>query len=156
MICSHPIVKLPTCTASLKMSGSGTPFCRGDTAARKMFWMMTLIAKLANRSVMKLAPRSGRNATAFHEHGRDRRRDDRRRNLHPEGQPCLVLEVDRVRRDGDQLAVGEVDEPEDREHHRQPEGEKRVGRPERERVDDLLDGLLAGVGQERQETPIPR
>ena len=118
--------------------------------------MMTLIAKLANRSVMKLAPRSGRNAIRSMSTATIAAATIADGTCTQNGQPGLVLEVDRVRRDGDQLAVGEVDEPEDREHHRQPEREKRVGRPERERVDDLLDGLLAGVGQEGQETPIPR
>ena len=63
MICSQPIVKPPTLIASLKISGIGTPFWRGEIVARKMFWMITASAKLANRSVRKLAPRSGRKAT---------------------------------------------------------------------------------------------
>jgi hypothetical protein len=37
---------------------------------------------------------------------------------------------------------GEVDEPHDREDERQAKGEQRVLRPEGERVDDLLDGVV--------------
>ncbi len=60
--CSQPIVKSPMLIASLKRSGSGTPFWRGEIAARRMFWMTTEIAKLENRRVTNPAPRRGLNA----------------------------------------------------------------------------------------------
>ena len=51
-------------------------------------------------------------------------------------------EEHRVAGDRDDLAVGEVDEAHDREHEGEPERQQRVLRPEGERVDDLLDGVV--------------
>ena len=60
---SQPIEYVPPKRiASLNTFGIGTPFWRGEMSARKRFWMITLIAKLENSSVTKLAPRSGRKA----------------------------------------------------------------------------------------------
>src|SRR5581483_556977 len=61
-----------------------------------------------------------------------------------------LLEVHRVAGDGDELAVGEVGESDDREDHRQPEREQRVRRAKAERVDELLDGLLAAVDEAKR------
>ena len=52
--------------------------------------------------------------------------------------------------------MGEVDEAEDREHHRETERQQRVDRSERERIDRLLDRLLRKVGERDHDTPIPR
>ncbi len=73
---SQPIEYVPPKrSASLNTFGIGTPFWRGETNARKRFWMITLIAKLENSSVTKLAPRSGRNAMRSISTRRDRRRE---------------------------------------------------------------------------------
>jgi hypothetical protein len=92
---------------------------------------------------------------ALHQDGRDPGRSDRRRRLNRKRQPLLMLEIHRVRSNRHELAMGEVDEAENRENHRQTESEQCIRRTQAERVDDLLDGLLAGRSDDH-EAPMPR
>ena len=114
--------------------------------------MITATAKLENRSVRKLAPRSGRNAIRSISTAATAAAAIAETTWTANGTPALVLEVQRVAGDGDELAVREVDEPEDREDHRQPERQQRVGRAEAEGVDELLERLLAGIRERRRIT----
>ena len=119
--------------------------------------MITLIAKLENSSVTKLAPRSGRKAMRSIRTPAIAAATTAETTWIGERHAVLVLEVDRVRRDGHELAVREVDEAEDREDHGQAEREQRVGRAEAERVDQLLQRLLgAHDAGGHSDTPMPR
>ena len=140
--CRFENVKLPMVKKPLNWSGNGTPFCRGETSARNRFWMITDRAKLAKSSVTKRAPRSGRNASRSISTAATIAATQRRHDLHEEGRAALVEQVEGVARDGHELAVREVHEPEDREDHRQPEGQQGVGGAEAEGVDEVLAELL--------------
>ena len=52
----------PMWTALMNSAGPSIPLVRGETAARKTFWMITESAKELKSSVRKLALRSGLNA----------------------------------------------------------------------------------------------
>ena len=151
MICSQPIVKPPTLIASLKRSGS-----RHALLARRDRGQEDVLDDHREREAREQerqeagAPQRPE-GDALHEHRRDRGRGDRRRHLPGKGHALEVEQVHGVGGDGDELAVGEVDEAEDREHHRETERQQRVGRSERQRVDRLLDRLLREVGERDHE-----
>jgi branched-chain amino acid transport system permease protein len=71
---------------------------------------------------------------------------NRSRNHHGNGQPqrqaCEQGERSKVGGDHHHIAVSEVDQPQNAEHHRQPDSHQGVEAADTQRVDDLLDEVI--------------
>ena len=94
---------------------------------------------------------------ALHEQADDDRRHDDDRQAHEQRQPGADAEDRDVGCDHHQVAVGEVDEAEDSEDHRQAHRHERVETARAQRVDDLLDRVVRhDVTPSTATPPTPR
>ena len=116
------------------------------------FWRIwpTANERQQHRDVRRAADRPV--GDPLHEQADDDRADDHDRHRGRERQPGAEAEDRDVGRDHHQVAVGEVDEPQDPEDHRQPDRHERVQAARAQRVDDLLDDVVGHVAT----PPTPR
>ncbi len=126
----------PTAKAVFRPPSVPTVFPREPNASRKTFWSRKLTANVATSIVAGAALRSGLKMRSCDERERG---DDGEAREDGDDRGLAAQIRERVAAGGDQLAVGEVDEPHHAEHEPDPERDDAVDGAERDRVDHRLE-----------------
>ena len=134
---------MPTAIAVFSPPSVPTVLPADPKASRYTFWSRKLIAKLVTRSVAGEAPAQRPERDPLHH---ERAGDDYCEAREDRDDPGLPAQVrERVRAGGDQLTVGEVDEPENAEDEADPHRDDRVDGTEPDPVDQGLQKAHDGT-----------